>query len=73
MLERITISPEICHGKPTIRGSRLLVTTVLELLASGMTYQELLSDYSNLELADIQACLSYAAQLSHFRSQPLAA
>jgi uncharacterized protein (DUF433 family) len=73
MLERITINSEICHGKPTIRGSRLLVTTILELLASGMTYQELLNDYSNLEIADIQACLNYAAQLSHFRSQSLAA
>ena len=73
MLERITLNPAVCHGKPTIRGSRLLVTTILELLASGMTYDELLSDYPDLEVADIQACLYYAVQVTHFRSQPLAA
>lgn len=61
MLERITIDPSICHGKPTIRHSRLLVTTILELLASGMTQSEILEDYPNLETEDIQACLEYAA------------
>lgn len=73
MLDRITIDPEICHGKPTIRGSRLLVTTVLELLASQMTWQEILTDYPGLEAADIQACLEYAVALSRFNTQPLAA
>lgn len=73
MLERITIHPDICHGKPTIRHSRLLVATVLELLASGMTTQEILDDYPKLEQADIQACLEYAVQLVHFRSSPIAA
>ena len=73
MLTRITVNPEICHGKPTIRGSRLLVTTILELLASGMTQAEILEDYSTLEVEDIQACLEYALQLAHFRTEPLAA
>jgi uncharacterized protein (DUF433 family) len=73
MENRITIHPNICHGKPTVRHSRLLVTTVLELLASGMTYQELLEDYPNLEVEDIHACLSFAAQLTNFRSVPVAA
>lgn len=73
MLSRITVNPEICHGKPTIRGSRLLVTTILELLASGMTHAEILEDYPNLETEDIQACLEYAVQLAHFRTEPLAA
>lgn len=73
MLSRITVNPEICHGKPTIRGSRLLVTTILELLASGMTPAEILEDYQNLETEDIQACLEYAVQLAHFRTEPLAA
>jgi uncharacterized protein (DUF433 family) len=73
MLTRITVNPEICHGKPTIRGSRLLVTTILELLASGMTHAEILEDYPNLETEDIQACLEYAVQLAHFRTEPLAA
>ncbi|WP_199563239.1 DUF433 domain-containing protein [Runella aurantiaca] len=73
MLERITIDPSICHGKPTIRRSRLLVATVLELLASGMTQSEILEDYPNLEIEDIQACLEYAALLAHFRTYPIAA
>jgi len=73
MLTRITVNPEICHGKPTIRGSRLLVTTILELLASGMTQQEILDDYPSLELEDILACLEYAVQLAHFRTEPIAA
>ena len=73
MLDRITIDPAICHGKPTIRGSRLLVTTILELLASGMTWDEIRADYPGLEEADIQACLEYAVQLAQFGTQPLAA
>ena len=73
MLTRITVNPEVCHGKPTIRGSRLLVTTILELLASGMTHAEILEDYPSLEMEDIQACLEYAVQLAHFRTEPLAA
>ena len=70
---RITINPEICHGKPTIRNSRLMVKTILELLSSGMTHQEILADYQNLEEADIFACLAYAVQLSEFRTLLLAA
>ena len=70
---RITINPEICHGKPTIRNSRLLVKTVLELLAGGMTYEELLADYPNLEVEDIHACLNFAAQIVNFRSVSVAA
>lgn len=60
-LNRITIDPTICHGKPTIRRSRLMVATILELLSSGMTYAELIEDYPNLEEADIKACLEYAS------------
>lgn len=72
MLEsRITLDPEVCHGKPTIRGSRLLVTTVLELLASDMTHEEILADYPNLENADILACLNYATRLANFQYIPL--
>ena len=73
MLTRITIDPNVCHGKPTIRGSRLLVTTVLELLASGMTWDEILADYPGLVSDDIQECLNYAVQLAHFSTLPLAA
>jgi uncharacterized protein (DUF433 family) len=74
MLERIIIDPAICHGKPCIRGLRYPVETVLEWLASGMSTEDILADYEDLERADIQASLAYAARLSQVqRIQPLAA
>jgi uncharacterized protein (DUF433 family) len=66
-LERITLDPAICHGKPTVRGLRYPVETILELLSSGMTYEELLSDYEDLEREDILAVLAYAARLSQVK------
>ena len=72
-LSRITIDPEICHGKPCIRGLRYPVETILELLSSGMTFDEILADYEDLERDDILAALSFAARLSQVkRMQPLA-
>ncbi|MEI8267665.1 MAG: DUF433 domain-containing protein [Betaproteobacteria bacterium] len=74
MLERITIDPAVCHGKPCIRGLRYPVETVLEWLASGMTPEDILTDYEDLQRGDIQAVLAYAARLSHVqRMLPLAA
>lgn len=74
MLERITIDPAVCHGKPCIRGLRYPVATVLEWLASGMTPEDILTDYEDLQRDDIQAVLAYAARLSHVqRMLPLAA
>jgi uncharacterized protein (DUF433 family) len=63
-LGRITIDPEICHGKPTIRGLRYPVEMILELLSAGMSASEILADYPDLEAADISAVLEYATQLS---------
>lgn len=60
LLKRIKIDPKICHGKPTIRGLRYPVENMLELLASGMTIEELLLDYPDLEKEDFLACLLYA-------------
>lgn len=60
-LDRITVDPDICHGAPTIRGMRLRVQDVLELLASGMTQQEILDDYEELEQEDVLAALEFAA------------
>lgn len=60
LLKRITIKPEICHGKPTIRGLRYPVINMLELLASGMTQEEILADYEDLEADDLKACLLFA-------------
>lgn len=63
LLSRITIDPEICHGKPVVRGLRYLVETLLELMASGMSIEELLTDYPDLEKEDFYACLEYAAKV----------
>ena len=66
--ERITIDPEICHGKPCIRGLRYPVEFLLELLSSGMTHQEILEDYEDLEEADILAVLFFATKLSQVKT-----
>jgi uncharacterized protein (DUF433 family) len=59
-MERITINPNVCKGKPSIRNMRFTVSQMLELLASGMSHEEILSDYPFIEEADISACLMYA-------------
>jgi uncharacterized protein (DUF433 family) len=68
LLNRITVNPNICHGKTTIRGLRYPVVNLLELMASGMTNQEILADYEDLEEADLQACLLFAKQLKKQQS-----
>lgn len=60
---RITIDEKICNGKPTIRGKRITVQTVLEFLSSGESVQEILKQYPSLEEEDITACLKFAAEL----------
>jgi len=73
-LARITIDPEICHGKPCIRGLRYPVEMILDLLSSGMSHAEILSDYEDLENDDIFATLAYASRVTHTkRLQPVAA
>ena len=72
-LDRITVDPLICHGAPTIRGMRLRVQDVLELLASGMTYDEILTDYEELVRDDILAVLEFAALDSAGRLQRVVA
>jgi uncharacterized protein (DUF433 family) len=67
-LGRITTSPDVCHGAPCVRGLRYPVSSLLELLAAGMTQDEILADYSDLEGADLLACLEYAAALSRVKS-----
>ena len=57
---RIEINPAICHGKPIIRGMRWPVEVILDMLSGGMTPEEIINDHSELELADITACLEYA-------------
>ncbi|MBC6612288.1 DUF433 domain-containing protein [Hymenobacter sp. BT507] len=60
--DRITIDPDLCNGKPTIRGMRLTVQTVLEFLAAGDSSEDILEEYPFLELADVQACLHFALE-----------
>ena len=67
LLARITIDPVICHGKPCIRGLRYPVETILELLSAGMTTDEILADYPDLERDDILAALSFATELSRVK------
>lgn len=66
-LQRITIDPEICHGKPCIRGLRYPVEFLLELLSSGMTLAEILADYEDWEEADFLSALLFAARLSQIK------
>ena len=74
LLSRITVDPEICHGKPTIRGLRYTVESILELLSSAMAIEEILSDYEDLERDDILAALDFARQLSQIkRIEPIVA
>lgn len=68
LIERITINAGICNGKPTIRGMRYSVESMLELLSSGMSIEELLTDYKDLEKEDFLACIQYAAKLVHIKS-----
>jgi uncharacterized protein (DUF433 family) len=67
LLSRITIDPAVCHGKPCIRGLRYPVETLLELLSSGMTIDEILADYEDLERDDLLAVLAFAARLARTR------
>lgn len=72
--KRITLDPAICHGKPTIRGLRYPVEMLLELLSAGMSIDEILADYEDLEREDLLAALSFATRLSQVkRMEPIAA
>ena len=70
-LHRVTLDPEVCGGRPCLRGLRVRVSDVLDLLAAGATHEEIIADYSYLESGDIVAALEYAArQLDHAVLQP---
>lgn len=72
LFSRITIDPAVCHGKPCIRGLRYPVEMLLELLSSGMTNDDVLADYEDLEREDLFAALAYAARLTRTkRIQPV--
>ncbi len=64
LLKRITIKPDLCNGKPTIRGKRITVQTILEFLAAGDSEAEILANYPTLNSDDIKACLEFAAVIA---------
>jgi uncharacterized protein (DUF433 family) len=67
LLERISIDPRVCFGKPTVRGTRIWVSLILDLLAGGMTMGELLEEYPQLTTEDIRAAIAYGAEMSRER------
>ena len=67
LLERISINPEICFGKPCIKGHRICVSLILDFLADGMTIVEILEEYPQLTTEDILACIAYGAEMSRER------
>lgn len=64
MAERIIINPDICNGRPVVRGTRITVQTILEFLAAGDSVEEVLDEYPRLKRKDVQACLATLKALS---------
>lgn len=67
MNPRIQIDPRICHGKPVVKGTRVLVSTLLGALAGGDTMEEVLADYPNISREDLEASLEFASRLSDYQ------
>lgn len=67
LLKRISVDPRICFGKPCIRGHRVWVSLVLDLLAAGLSVEEVLDEYSQISREDVLACLAYGAEMSRER------
>jgi len=67
LLLRISINPNICFGKPCIRGHRIWVSLVLDLLASGWSVQEVIANYPGIQEVDVRACIAYGAEMSRER------
>lgn len=74
MSERITVSPDVCNGKPVVSGTRITVQTVLEFLAAGDSVEDVLTEYPTLRREDVRACLDYASRVmgNHFSVLPVA-
>lgn len=75
LLNRISVDPNVCFGKPCIRGTRIWVSLILDFLANGMTVEEVLAEYPHLVKEDIQAAIAYGAEMSreHFVDVPVEA
>jgi uncharacterized protein (DUF433 family) len=71
LLDRISIDPNVCFGKPCITGTRIWVSLILDFLASGMSFEEVVDDYPQLTREDILAALAYGAEMSRERIIPV--
>ena len=73
MSRRITVSPDVCNGKPVIRGTRITVQTVIEFLAAGDSVEDVLEEFPSLKREDVHACLDYASKLmaNHYSVVPV--
>ncbi len=71
LLSRISINPEICHGQACVRGTRIMVSIVLDCLAAGMSDREILDEYPTLSSEDIRAAIAYGAALAQEQTLPL--
>ncbi|MCA9164439.1 MAG: DUF433 domain-containing protein [Planctomycetales bacterium] len=69
--DRISVDPQVCHGKACIQGTRVMISVILDNLASGSTRDEILASYPSLHAEDIDAAISYAAELTRERVVPL--
>ncbi|MBI5746110.1 MAG: DUF433 domain-containing protein [Nitrospirae bacterium] len=69
--ERISVNPNICHGKPCIKGTRIWVSLILDFLASDSTAEEIIKEYPHLSKEDIQACIAYGAEVARERYIPV--
>lgn len=67
LLQRISVDINVCHGKPCIRGHRLWVSLILDLLADGLSMEQVLAEYPGIELDDIRACVAYASEMTRER------
>lgn len=70
--EKISIRDDVCHGKPCIKGTRIWVSLILDLLASGSTIDDILKEYPHLSEDDIRACIAYGAEVARERHIPIA-
>ncbi|MGD0622091.1 MAG: DUF433 domain-containing protein [Thermacetogeniaceae bacterium] len=68
LLERISIDPNVCFGKPCIKRTRIWVSLLLDFLAGGMTFEEILSEFPQIEVDDIKAAIAYGAEMATLRS-----
>lgn len=67
LLDRISIDPNVCFGKPCVRGHRIWVSLILDMLATGMSHEEILADYPGLTDEDLRACIAYGSEMSRER------